>query len=268
MIRHDHTGLNYYTFASLDAFGMLRHAVTGRHGGVSTGPYASLNITKGSGDDPALAEENLQRVCRALQVRRNYVVSPNQCHTANVCRVDQGYRGQVVAGYDILITDQPAVPLLLRYADCVPVLIYDPAHHALALVHSGWRGTVQGATRAAVAALGASYGSRPGEMVAAIGPSIGPCCYEVGEDVISAVQSAFSRPDELLHAHGRRPPFERLHFDLWAANARWLAEAGVHRVEIAETCTACHMDEFFSYRGGRGKTGHFGALMELVDPDA
>jgi polyphenol oxidase len=267
MIRHESAGLNYYTFTSLDAYGELRHAVTGRHGGVSTGPYASLNITKGSGDDPALAEENLQRVCHTLNVRRDHVVSPNQRHTANVCRVDQGHRGQVVPGYDILITDQPGVPLLLRYADCVPVLIYDPAHHALALVHSGWRGTVQGATRAAVEALSANYGSRPGEMVAAIGPSIGPCCYEVGEDVVSAVHDTFSQPDELLHANGQRPSFGRLHFDLWAANARWLAEAGVCRVEIAEICTACHTDEFFSYRGSGGKTGHFGALMELVDTD-
>ncbi len=258
MLRHAQAELIYYTFASLDRFPELRHAITGRHGGVSTGPYATLNITKGSGDDPALAEENLQRVCRALGVRRADLVSPNQRHTANVYRAGHADRGRVVPGYDVLITDEPEVPLLLRYADCVPVLIYDPAHHALALVHSGWRGTVQGATRAAVAALQANYGSRPGGLVAAIGPSIGPCCYEVGDDVVAEVRAAFARPAELLRANGRRP-----HFDLWAANACWLAEAGVQQVELAGICTACHTDEFFSYRAGRGKTGHFGALMEL-----
>ena len=104
----------------------------------------------------------------------------------------------------------------------------------LALIHSGWRGTVQGAGRVAVEALVAEYGSRPAEMIAAIGPSIGPCCYEVGEDVIDAVQASFDRPDDLLPAAtaGQRAAD---HFDLWAANRRWLAEAGVRQIEVAET---------------------------------
>jgi len=141
------------------------------------------------------------------------------------------------------------------------VLIYDPAHHALALIHSGWRGTVQGAVRVAVDALASEFGSHPAEMVAAIGPSIGPCCYEVGEDVTTAVRSAFDRPKDLLSsANGSRP-----HFDLWAANRHWLVEAGVTRIEVAEICTACRTDDFYSYRAERGKTGHFGAVMMLRD---
>jgi polyphenol oxidase len=149
---------------------------------------------------------------------------------------------------------------LLRYADCTPVLIYDPAHHALAVVHSGWRGTVQGAARAAVAALAESYGSHPGDMVAAIGPSIGPCCYEVGREVVDAVRAVFARPDELLpiRVGGLR------HFDLWMANWRWLAEAGIRQIEVSGMCTACHNDEFYSYRAEAGRTGHFGAVMELL----
>jgi YfiH family protein len=140
------------------------------------------------------------------------------------------------------------------------VLIYDPVRRAAAVIHSGWRGTVQGATRAAVDALHQEYGSQPADMIAGIGPSIGPCCYEVGDEVVEAVRAAFSRPDELLPARAGK---ERRHFDLWAANRRWLAEAGVRQIEIAGLCTACRVDEFYSYRAEQGKTGHFGAVMAL-----
>ncbi len=259
MNRHLSNDLAYYTFDVLDAFGELTHAVTTRHGGVSTGQWASLNLTKGAGDDPAAVEENLRRTSAALGLRRADLVSPNQRHTANVRRVGRADRGQIFAGYDILITDEPGVPLLLRYADCTPVLIYDPVQQAVALVHSGWRGTVQGAGRAAVGALTAEFGSRPADMVAAIGPSIGPCCYEVGDEVTDAVRAAFARPDTLLPT----PNGGRRHFDLWAANRHWLHEAGVRRIEVAELCTACRTDEFYSYRCERGKTGHFGAVMML-----
>lgn len=259
MIRHQHNDLAYYTFDALDAFGELVHAVTTRHGGVSTGQWSSLNLTTGTGDDPAAVAENLCRASAALGLRREDLVSPNQRHTANVRRVGRADCGQVFTGYDILVTDEPGVPLLLRYADCTPVLIYDPAQRAVALVHSGWRGTVQAAGRAAVEALTAEYGSRPADMVAAIGPSIGPCCYEVGDEVVDAVRAVFTRPAGLLP----NPNGGRHHFDLWAANRRWLQEAGVGQIEMAETCTACRTDEFYSYRREQGRTGHFGAVMAL-----
>lgn len=259
MRRVEANGVVYYTFPSLERYPELVHAVSTRHGGVSRGAYASLNISHHLGDDPASVDENLERLCAVLSLRRADLVSPNQRHTANVSRVGAADRGTVRAGYDTLITDEPGVPLLLRYADCTPVLIYDPVRHALALVHSGWRGTVQGAPRAAVEALTREFGSRPQDMVAAVGPSIGPCCYEVGQDVVEAVHAAFGAPDGLLPlaANGRH------HFDLWAANARWLSEAGVPFVEVARLCTACHTDDFYSHRAEAGHTGHFAAVMSL-----
>jgi YfiH family protein len=149
--------------------------------------------------------------------------------------------------------------MLLRYADCTPVLLFDPRHRACAVVHSGWRGTVAGAVPAAVTALVEAYDSRPRELVAGIGPSIGPCCYEVGDEVVAGVRASFEQAEQLLPRNGT----ERRHFDLWSANRRWLAHAGVTQVETAQICTCCHMNEFFSYRGGSGVTGHFGALMML-----
>ncbi len=174
-------------------------------------------------------------------------------------RVGAHDHGQTFDNFDILVTDEPETPLLMVYADCAPIIIFDPARRALALIHSGWRGTVQGAARAAVAALTCEFGSRPADLMAAVGPSIGPCCYEVGDDVAAAVTATFAQPDALLpqQPHGRR------RFDLWAANRQLLTEAGVQRIEMAELCTACHTEEFYSYRAERGKTGHFGALVMM-----
>jgi YfiH family protein len=259
MHRHETGGLAFYTFESLDEYPELVHAITTRHGGVSTGPFSSLNVSCGRGDNPEAVEENLRRICGALDLQRRDLTSPKQQHTANVRRVGAAERGQVLSGCDALTTDETRLPLLLRYADCVPVLIYDPAHRALALVHSGWRGTVLGAPRAAVESLVSEFGSRPADLVAAIGPSIGPCCYEVGNEVVQAVRESCPDSAALLssRAGGRR------HLDLWAANRRWLSGCGVKRIEVSEICTACHTEDFYSHRAENGKTGHFAALMTL-----
>jgi hypothetical protein len=261
MHRHESDGIAFYTFESLDAYPELVHAITTRHGGVSTGPYSSLNVSNGRGDDPKAVEENLSRICRALRLQRSDLTSPNQRHTANVRRVGSAERGKIQIGCDALVTDEARVSLLLRYADCVPILIYDPVRRALALVHSGWRGTVLGAPRAGVEFLVREFGSRPAELVAAVGPSIGPCCYEVGPDVVDAVQEAFSSSATLLSSHrgGRR------HLDLWTANRRWLSDCGVQRIEVSELCTACHTEDFYSHRAENGKTGHFAAVMSLKE---
>lgn len=187
------------------------------------------------------------------------LVSPNQRHTTNAAQVGLAQRGQVLLNTDTLLTGEPGVPILLRYADCTPILLYDPPHAAYGVIHSGWRGTVAGAVPAAIAAMGEAFGSRPADLVAGIGPSIGPCCYEIGDEVVAAVRLGFPEGDRLLPHNGNG----RRHFDLWSANRHWLRDAGVRQIEVAEICTACHMDEFFSYRGGRGRTGHFGALMML-----
>jgi polyphenol oxidase len=257
MIRHENSGIVYYKFEKLDAVGEVVHGITARHGGVSTGPWASLNLTKGNGDDPERVEENLRRASAAFGVARADLVSPNQRHTTHAVRVGAAQRGQILTDTDTLLTDEPEVPVLLRYADCTPVMLYDPRRRAFALVHSGWRGTVAGAVTVAIAAMIEAFGSKPAELIAGVGPSIGPCCYEVGDEVASAVRASFADAERLLPRNGS----ERRHFDLWSANRHWLAEAGVRQVEVAGICTACHMDEFFSYRGGKGRTGHFGALM-------
>ena len=276
--------VSYYTFSSLSAFPELIHAVSTRHGGVSQPPFATLNLTWASGDDPRAVEENHRRLCAALGIARESLVSPRQVHSAEVRRVGAGDNGHFIPDCDALISDEPGVPLLLRFADCVPILLYDPRRKAIGLAHAGWRGTVAGMAQAAVQAMVEALGSAPDDLVAALGPAIGPCCYEVGPDVTTAVEAAFGPDNGLLRATLRsaenrkkrnssslpassdlRPTSrpESLHFDLWSANERQLRNAGVQQIEVAGLCTACHRDKFYSYRADNGRTGHHSALICL-----
>jgi YfiH family protein len=160
---------------------------------------------------------------------------------------------------DIMLTDNPRVTLFMRFADCTPILLYDPKKNAIAIIHAGWLGTVRGAARIAVQAMQERYASNPAHILAAIGPAIGPDHYEIGQDVIAQVRDAFG-PDakSLLKAHGNG-----IHFDLWKANQTLLEGMGVRQIETMGICTACHPDDWFSHRGEKGKTGRFGALIAL-----
>jgi hypothetical protein len=160
---------------------------------------------------------------------------------------------------DIILTDNPEVTLFMRYADCTPLLLYDPVQHALGLAHSGWKGTVKKVGQAVVAAMKERYSSQPENILAVVGPAIGPEMYEVGAEVIEAVQEAFGEdaPD-LLPQFGLST-----HFDLWAANRLILEQAGVRNIQVAEICTRTHNQDWFSHRADKGKTGRFGVLMGL-----
>jgi hypothetical protein len=259
MIRREANGAVVYSFAALEKFPEVVHGITGRHGGVSTGPYASLNLSTGLGDDPGAVARNVELACEAVGVARGSLITLHQRHTANLREVHADECGKVFDHADGLLTDDADTPLLLRFADCTPILLYDPVHRACCAVHSGWKGTVQGIARAAVTAMAEQFGTRPGDIVAGIGPCIGPCCYEVGEEVVSAARQAFGDTDGLF----ARGSAARPNFDLWAANARWLSDAGVRNFEVAGLCTACRPDDFFSYRRDAGRTGHFGALIAI-----
>ncbi len=162
---------------------------------------------------------------------------------------------------DIILTNNPQVSLFMRYADCVPILLVDPVQRAIGLAHAGWQGTVQKVGRHAIEAMQARYNSRPEDILAAIGPAIGPQRYEIGPEVAAQVRQAFG-PDaeELLPRFG-----SATHFDLWAANQLTLEKAGVHHIEGSELCTAANPGDWFSHRGQNGKTGRFGILLALEE---
>jgi YfiH family protein len=160
---------------------------------------------------------------------------------------------------DIIFTDRPEVTLYMRFADCVPILLHDPRKGVVGIAHAGWLGTVRCAADAAIRAMVEHYGSSPEDIQAAIGPSIGPDHYEVGPDVIVQVAQSFgAHAASLLQRHGRST-----HLDLWEANRLQLESAGVRHIELAGICTACHLEDWYSHRAEKGKTGRFGALIAL-----
>ncbi|MFQ5593280.1 MAG: peptidoglycan editing factor PgeF [Anaerolineae bacterium] len=260
MYRDELDGVTFYRFAGLEHHPEISHAVFTRLGGVSRPPFAELNLGHTVGDEPAAVEENHGRVYRTLGVANHDVVTAWLVHGREVRTVDRRQAGQVIAQTDGLITQEPGLVLFQRFADCLPLLFYDPVHAAVGIAHAGWRGTLVGIGPATVRAMEKAFGSRPRDMWAGVGPGIGPCCYEVGNDVTQSVGATFETPEALLpRVNGA------VHFDLAGANIRQLRSLGVEHIEVAPFCTACHVDEFFSHRAEGGKTGRFGVAIRLGD---
>jgi YfiH family protein len=249
--------LPVYRFGQWDGEPSLVHAVLTRLGGVSLPPYATLNLSQVVGDDPAAVEVNYRRVCRALGIHRSHMVTCHQVHSADVFVATAADGGRLVGQGDALVTGQPGVYLSMRFADCTPILLHDPVRRAVGIAHAGWRGTLKNVAGAAVWAMVERLGCLPGDITAVIGPAIGPCCYQVGGEVIRAVESTCAGAAGLL----RRRAGGRAYFDLWEANRRQLVEAGVGCVAVAGLCTACRTDHFFSHRAEQGQTGRFGAVI-------
>jgi YfiH family protein len=219
-------------------------AFTTRRGGVSEGPYESLNLGLLTNDRPANVEENRRRACEAIGVDSALLAMNRQVHAATVNRAVAGERGRPGDG---LWTDEPGVPMLKVTADCLPVVLArSNGQPALAVLHAGRLGLLEGIVEAGVAALG-----RP--AVAVIGPGIGPCCYEVGDDI----RAAFERRFGADVVQGRA-------LDLWRACELALGESGVKHVERSDLCTACHPELFFSYRRDGGVTGRQGVIAYLA----
>lgn len=260
MQRITHGPLAYYRFHSFPAGDGLVHGMFTRLGGYSQPPWNSLNTGHTVGDDPAAVDANHSAICEALAIEEGQLVSPHQVHGTDIVAVGRSDCGRVIARTDALVTGEPGVALLLRFADCVPVWLYDPGKRAAGLAHAGWRGMVAGVVAQTVRAMRDYFGCQPRDLIAGIGPSIGPCCYEVGIDVARAVKDAHAgQPGAFLEPRGAG----KWHLDLWAAVRRQLAGAGVVQIEVAGLCTACHTDEWFSHRAEGGRTGRMGALIAL-----
>jgi len=255
-----HDGLRYYTFEIFPK--NITQAVFTRQGGISPRPFDSLNVGGAIGDDITHIRANRIRSFKALGRVPESIHDVWQVHSADVVYADAPRPLDTeYQKADIMLTDNPQVTLFMRFADCTPILLHDPNKRLIGLVHSGWLGTVRDATGAAVRAMRERYGSDPADILAAIGPAIGPDHYEVGEDVISKVREAFGKDSEcLLESHGNS-----IHFNLWKANRILLEREWVVQIEVAGICTACHPTDWFSHRGEKGKTGRFGALLALQD---
>jgi hypothetical protein len=256
-LRFEHVGeLPVYRFESWDDASLV-HAILTRLGGVSLPPFDSLNLSQVVGDDPAAVAANYERVCGALGIRRSQMATCYQMHSADVLVVAAADGGRLVGQGDAMITDQPGVYLSMRFADCTPLLLHDPVRRAVGIAHAGWRGTLKNMAGAVVRAMVERLGCLPGDITAVVGPAIGPCCYQVGSEVIQAAEAARRDAADLL----QRRAGERAYFDLWETNRRQFVEAGVGRVAVAGLCTACRTDRFFSHRAEQGRGGRFAALI-------
>lgn len=241
------------------------HCFTTRHGGVSIGYLSSLNLGIHRGDVRANVEKNYEILGNAVGFDPDTLVFTHQTHTAIVAKVGKadcgdGLKREVTVERDGLVTNETGVTLIVFSADCTPILLHDPVHHAIAAVHSGWRGTASGIVRNAVLRMNAEYGSEPRDIEAAIGPCIGRCCFETHSDV----------PDAMLDALGdaamcgiTEDGNGKFHVDLKAINRLWLELAGVEKIDVSEDCTACQPDRFWSHRKVGNERGSLAAIIRL-----
>jgi len=252
-------GVRYFTFDSLPED--VVQAVFTRRGGLSPNPWNSLNVGGTVGDERERVMQNRLRAFRAVGRDPRSMYDVWQVHSADVVIASAPHFSMPPElKADAILTDRPGVTLFMRFADCVPTLLHDPKRGVVGIVHAGWQGTVKKILRETVRSMQAAYGSNPADVLAAIGPSIGPDHYEIGPDVIERVRASFDGDlDTLLLPHNGR-----IHFDLWAANRLTLEQVGVGQVEVAGLCTACATTDWYSHRAEKGKTGRFGALIGLL----
>jgi len=237
----------------------LIHGIFTRHGGLSPDPWRSLNLGGTVGDDADRVTENHKRLFSALDRPVQSLFDVWQVHSADVVVADGPRNRRPHIRGDIILTDDPGVTLLMRFADCVPILLYDPHRRAIAIAHAGWLGTVRRAAEIAVQAMMDTFQSDPAHILAGLGPSIGPDHYEVGSEVVEQFEASFGKEasHHLLFKDGRT------YLDLWSANQALLQGQGVHQIEVARICTACDVHDWYSHRREGGETGRFGAALAL-----
>ena len=296
-------GLTWIKHPLIGRYSWLVHAFSTRRGGVSRGPSAGLNLGFTVGELHARVRENRESFFRQLGVEHFALASVRQVHSASVYQIWRTTSGELECRLcgdnqpeqpgvaqpegDALLTGEAGILLSVRTADCLPVLLVDPKHRAVAAVHAGWRGVLGRLVEKAVGEMRRGYGSEPQSLLAVLGPSIRACCYEVGEDVLEAFQRGFPHADKFFRRVSRplasrpkrpppsllgvRPPRDNpiprpsIHLDLVAAAQNQLAAAGLApaHVAVVDYCTACRTDLFYSYRREGDRTGRMLAVIGM-----
>ena len=263
-----------YTIAALGRYPEVLHGISTRRS--PDGEDWNLSSRRGSPHHPpdqSVALANREKLARLLGIPLARMVGCQQVHGSEVALVgaEDAGRGMYpdrssMQGADGMVTNVPGIYLMALSADCPPVFLYDPVRKASGLAHSGWKGTAARIAPNAVGEMSRQFGSEPEDIIAAVGPGIGPCCYSVGPNVIEAVERAFPHPWDaptpLLETRG-----SLTYFNLREAIRRALLDSGVRpgNVTVEEVCTAHNLDTFYSHRGEAGQCGLFGAVLGLRD---
>jgi polyphenol oxidase len=247
-------GIMFVASANLEKAG-VQHGFVGRAGGISQGAFASLNLGLFTEDRPENAAANERRFREVFGVKT--LIRVRQVHGREVLVADRAVEDEKTwrqTESDAIITDQPGVALAVLTADCVPIVLFDPRRRVAGIAHAGWRGTCLRVAAATVEAMEKSFGSQARDIMAGIGPGVGPCCYRVDEPVIRAAEESFgSATAKVIFRRDDRSSV----FDLLAANRLVLEQAGLTpgNIESIDLCTSCRPDLFFSHRRDRGRTG-------------
>ncbi len=256
-------GLEYLTFPLFND--EVIHGIFTRKGGVSPAPWDSLNTGGTVGDVRENVVANRERIFTAMGLDVTSIYDVWQVHSDQVVisnsprPLDQPHEKA-----DAILTQNPEVTLFMRFADCVPILLFDPVEQVVGLVHAGWMGTVNKITLKTIKVMEEHLGCQPANIYAGIGPAIGVDHYTVRDDVVEKVHQAFgSNAGHLFKTNGKL-----VHLDLWEANRCLLQQAGVHAIELAGECTACETTRWYSHRAEHGKTGRFGALIRIKHASA
>ena len=264
-------GVTWLSFPAIEATGIVKHAFSTRMGGVSEGPFATMNFSFSRGDDPNAVKENYRRMANALEVDMDRMVVTWQTHTTNVRRVSESDFGKGVIcdrdyrDVDGLVTNIPGVTLVTFFADCVPPYFVDTKNHAIGLSHSGWRGTVNRMGRETLIRMSEEFGTDPVDVIACIGPSICQDCYEVGPEVVEQFRNEFSEDHHNVLFYEK--PNGKYQLNLWEANRIVLKEAGIpaEQISITDICTYCNPELLFSHRRCADKRGNLCAFLSLIE---
>jgi YfiH family protein len=256
------SSLGLIKFENLGRISNLAHFITTRSGGVSLPPYDSLNLGLHTNDNSDHVLINRALLAEAAGIEKELFLYASQVHSGDVKIIDSTAMENGVLSQnprtDATITALPGICLMVMVADCVPIILFDPVKRVSAVIHAGWRGTVHQISTNTIHSMVEHFGCKPSDIIAGIGPSIGPCCYEVGEDVRDFIVQSFGTTEGYLI---RKNDSLKPHFDLWYANRKQLTDTGVklQNIETAELCTRCHPGIFFSSRASGGITGRFAA---------
>ena len=268
IIEQTQNGVVFYSADGIAAAGGAAHGFSTRVGGVSQGMWESLNLGVSRGDDPDHVRENYHRFFAAIGADGSRIAMSSQVHGAvvrTITTADLHTDPYDKVGYeaDGLMTALPGVALVIYSADCIPILFHDPVRRVIAAVHAGWRGTAAGIATTAVERMRDVYGCRPADILAAVGPGIGPDCFETHEDVPNAMTAALSTA--VLH-HMKIKENGKFAVDLKGINAMRLEHAGLDpdHIAVSSLCTACSPDKFWSHRKLGTNRGSMAAAIQLV----